>query len=781
MAKLLSMAAVLLLAVPCAGEVLTVDDDGQADFTTIQEAIDASWHGDTVIVRPGTYREQVRFQGRRIVVRSEDPDDPAVVQNTVISAESTGDASGASVRFDFGEQADSVLTGLTITDSGILCSGTSPTISGNVIRNCTGTGIRGQDNAAPTIRDNEILSNELEGIYACHGLIQGNTIADNSAGIAFCHGRILDNLVLENGDAGGIYSCNGEIADNRIVGNRAASDGGGLFGCDGRIHNNVIAGNRAQRDGGGLYDCSQDITGNTIVGNRAGDRGGGISDCAGIVANNIIAGNESASAAAIYGPCSNSYNAYWQNVPGNFGGGASNGVGDLSVDPLFVRDGHWDDNGTTDPADDFWVDGDFHLRSGIGRWQAQAERWVQDATTSRCIDAGKPNADWTAELWPHGKRINIGAYGGTPQASLSATDLGRPTDLDHNERIDPRDLKLLAGPWPVRRTLLAEDIDRNGFVDFNDFAALAQQWRVSPPVATAPLPDPMTWATRPYGTGPNSVAMVATTATSTDGTGVEYYFEDFYNPQFNSGWLYFGPDGEPRWEDTGLQPETLYWYRVKARNRGNRLETAWSREENGLTLAEDTEPPSPNPMTWATPPFGVDGQTIRMVATAATDDSDVEYQFECTSHPVYSSAWQDSPTYEVGPVPRGDYAFRVRARDKSPRRNETHWSEEVFVDLRPPTPDPMAWEVEPEEARTAAGTFGYGATMTAVEATDTAAGVEYFFECTTDERFSSGWQTERTYTVTIGRTGHGYRFRCRARDTSASGNQTAWSPELPAL
>jgi len=45
--------------------------------------------------------------------------------------------------------------------------------------------------------------------------------------------------------------------------------------------------------------------------------------------------------------------------------------------------------------------------------------WISDESTSPCIDAGDPSSDWTAEPWPNGERINMGAYGGTNQASKS--------------------------------------------------------------------------------------------------------------------------------------------------------------------------------------------------------------------------------------------------------------------------------------------------------------------------------------------------------------------------
>jgi len=102
------------------------------------------------------------------------------------------------------------------------------------------------------------------------------------------------------------------------------------------------------------------------------------------------------------------------------------------------------------------------------------------------------------------------------------------------------------------------------------------------------------------------------------------------------------------------------------------------------------------------------------------------------------------------------------------------------VDLLPPTPDPMTWASEPKEVRIGTGTFDYYAQMTAAEASDDSGDVEYFFQCTTESGFSSGWQKSRDYSVKVGRTGQRHRFRVKARDLSPSRNETGWSIELPA-
>ena len=776
MTSRIAIVAVLALTIPCSATVLTVDDDGPADFQSIQAAIDASWHGDTVIVKQGTYREQISFGGRRITVRSDEPGDPNTVQDTVI----VGD-SGASAVFSFNETAESVLTGFTITDAGILCIGTSPTLVGNVIRDCNGVGIQGQSGAKPTIIGNRIIGNALEGIHSCDGLIQGNVISGNSAGIAFCNGSILDNTITDSTEGGGVYSCNGEIAGNTITGNYVDSYGAGLYDCGGPIHNNVISGNVAGQQGGGLYACTESVYNNTIVGNRAGEAGGGISQCAATIHNNIIAFNEAPAGGGLYGQSTNTYNALWNNTGGNFGGGATAGAGDMAIDPRFASNGHWEDNDASTRDDDSWVQGDYHLRSQAGRWDALDRRWATDGDTSHCIDTGDPSSDWTAELWPHGAIINRGAYGGTPQASMSLSELGLAADMDHDEKVGPQDVMAFAQSWLTADAPVAADLDRKGAVDFNDFAILAAQWRTGPAAQTPPIPTPMTFATPPTATGPFSIAMVATTATSTDGTGVEYYFEDYFWPQANSGWLFFDVHEEPRWEDVGLEPLSRHWYRVKARNRGNKLETEWSERLSATTTQEDLITPNPNPMTWQTAPYAVSATSIRMVATTATDDSGVEYRFECTSDAFYSSDWQDSSTYELTGLPKGYYTFRVWARDKSPRHNTTLASGEVAVDLLPPTPDPMKWAVEPKEVQGTPAAFNnYLATMTAATATDESGGVEYYFQCTTEPGFSSGWQTSTVYSVKVGRAGQQHRFRVKARDTSANHNETGWSPELPA-
>jgi hypothetical protein len=97
----------------------------------------------------------------------------------------------------------------------------------------------------------------------------------------------------------------------------------------------------------------------------------------------------------------------------------------------------------------------------------------------------------------------------------------------------------------------------------------------------------------------------------------------------------------------------------------------------------------------------------------------------------------------------------------------------------PPVPNPAQWAYngEPREVPVEAGVRKQSVRMTAAEATDASGPVEYFFECTTEHGFSSGWQSARDYEVEIGSYRFEHSFRVKTRDPL--GNETEWSEELP--
>ena len=163
-----------------------------SEYATIQAAIDASSNDDVVIIAPGTYsgagNKDLDFAGKAITVKSTNPDDSAVVAATVIDCGN----SGRGFSFHSGENANSILDGVTIRNGyvfteggGIYCSNSSPTIENCIITNNTAT----EDPNNPSI---------------CYGA--GNCQKGSTAAIIGC--EITSNSSPNNCFGGGIF-CSG--------------------------------------------------------------------------------------------------------------------------------------------------------------------------------------------------------------------------------------------------------------------------------------------------------------------------------------------------------------------------------------------------------------------------------------------------------------------------------------------------------------------------------------------------------------------------------------------
>jgi len=449
------------------------------------------------------------------------------------------------------------------------------------------------DDGADFANNSENSYSIVTGSYTNSGaVIDGFTIVGGNADD--------DNLVDDPGSSGaGMFNYNGSptVSNCTFRGNRAGKHGGGManINCsDTKVTNCKFTGNQADQGGAVansiLYGFSFENC--SFSGNMAAEVGGGIEFSQaenGTVANCTFASNRAlGDGSGMYlwansdATVTNSiFRDDWDEIANDGSStitvtysdvsGIVAGAGNFDADPCFADAGHWDENGTPEDAnDDFWVDGDYHLKSEAGRWDPNTEAWIEDSTTSDCIDKGEPDSDWTGELWPHGKRVNVGAYGGLAEASMSLLDVGTRANVDNRDCVDFNDVLLLAEQWCVEARLLAEDLDRDGTVNGKDFAVFAEDWRFGL------RPDPMTWTTAPYGISSSTISMSAATATACDGGDVEYYFEDYNDPGRNSGWLSFGPGEQAAWEDPCLLPDQEYCYRTKARNASSLSETGWS-------------------------------------------------------------------------------------------------------------------------------------------------------------------------------------------------------------
>ena len=187
-------------------------------YATIQAAINASTHGDTVLVSDGTYMENIRYFGKAITVASYFliDDDTLHIQNTIIDGSNPSHADSGSVVYMIdGEDTTSVLCGFTITGGtgtplhyavrlvyrsggGIFCYGVSGAkITNNRITNnrivddeSLGGGIIYGDKGLLILERNHIFKNH---ITATSGLAWGGgveIIADNNVRV-----RISENII----------------------------------------------------------------------------------------------------------------------------------------------------------------------------------------------------------------------------------------------------------------------------------------------------------------------------------------------------------------------------------------------------------------------------------------------------------------------------------------------------------------------------------------------------------------------------------------------------------
>jgi hypothetical protein len=326
-------------------------------FKTVQEGIDEALDGETVLVRPGTYVENLHSWGNNIVLSSTNPLDAGVVASTILD----GNKAGAVIAFSGAETEACVFSGFTIQN------GSAP----------NGAGVLGGTGAFrthATIRNNVITGNSAGanggGLAYCDGAVEDNTIAGNSAagaggGLYFSHGLIQRNVISGNstGTGGGLKECGGTIERNVIMGNSASQYGGGLRDCGGTIQNNLIAGNTAGYSGGGLFVCGGTIRDNTIVGNAARNgNGGALYSCRGAITNCVIWANTATGAET---QLSDSSVPTYSCIQFWTGGGEGN----IVKDPRFA-----DPNGPDDDPATF-EDNDYHLDD-----------------RSPCIDTGKNEA-----------------------------------------------------------------------------------------------------------------------------------------------------------------------------------------------------------------------------------------------------------------------------------------------------------------------------------------------------------------------------------------------------
>ncbi len=250
--KTLSIIVLSLLSVSSGfGKIINVP----ADIDSIQGGIDLAVNGDTVLVQPGTYVENIHFNSKSIVVGSLflTTGDTSYISKTVID----GNNYGCVVSFQNGITSETVLSGFVITKGaevedwerggyvmgcGIFCEYANPRLEHLILKENHSSSGAGIDlhTASPIITNVMIRNNSGSGFY-CENSSPALTnvmIQNNSGSGLYCEGSspVLMNVTIKDNTGCGIccrrsspYLSDVTIANNSKSGIRLEQDSSPIF------------------------------------------------------------------------------------------------------------------------------------------------------------------------------------------------------------------------------------------------------------------------------------------------------------------------------------------------------------------------------------------------------------------------------------------------------------------------------------------------------------------------------------------------------------------------
>jgi predicted outer membrane repeat protein len=315
--------------------------------------------------------------------------------------------------------------------------------------------------------------------------IDNCTFVENSAeqGGAICnhHSTVhISNCTFFRNEArydGGGVSNEGAscpaLVNCSFTSNYAGSNGGGVrnWGHSNPTLTNCSFLNNSAVYGGAISNVNSSspvITNCTFSGNWATAGKGGLNDyvdCYPIITNCIFWSNTAPANPQIGDEPNCRAIVSYSDVQGGWPG-----LGNIDTDPCFVD------------ADA----NDYHLKSEGWRWDSARQRWDWDDVTSRCIDAGNPGSPLGDELlsipddpdnvWGENLRIDMGAFGGTAEASIPPYDWTLLADLTNDGIVDLTDFAYQALDWLNSADQQPGDLNRDSLVDYSDLALLVEDW-----------------------------------------------------------------------------------------------------------------------------------------------------------------------------------------------------------------------------------------------------------------------------------------------------------------
>ena len=279
------LAVLLACAGTAAGATWVVDDDGGADFTSIQAAVDAASAGDTIEVWSGTYVENV-YVNKQLTLRGIDTGAGMPV------VDAGGSGSVISLSADGITLSGFMVTGKSRTSgTGIGLHGNYCNISNNNISDIekgiylyyVSSNILTNNKVFDTTfgiwmrysRDNIVTSNNISNnmiginlIDSNSNTLKNNIISKNSDGLNIQHSSsntLIENKVSKNGDGILILSSK----DNVLIINNISNNVHGIFMYVST--NNTLINNEASKNDYGIYifhSSANTLVGNLMTGNQ---------------------------------------------------------------------------------------------------------------------------------------------------------------------------------------------------------------------------------------------------------------------------------------------------------------------------------------------------------------------------------------------------------------------------------------------------------------------------------------------------------------------------------
>lgn len=428
-------------------------------YKSIQSAVTAASAGTLINVATGNYVESVQVT-RKVVhlcggwssnfsARNSRTFDTAIqgtsANATVVAFTRPGQSSLVGFRIKGGRWGINVdAEGNTRTNNDML-------IADNIIENNGSYSSGGYGNGGGiaseggyiTIRGNLIQNNNggwgaALNIESAEALIETNTIrnniggADHGGGVVLWGGKVTfrKNLVKNNevgrsagyGWGGGMITLGGPhyFSENVWTENYSPLHGGALFIDEGSVvnmNNDIFYNNRCSREGGDAIA----VDGGSGVRSRLNATNITVADhnCPGLsailmeadsdlVLKNSIVWNPVGTTDIYFQESGSTVNVSYSNYrtvvgAGSYGNVLTEGSGNISGNPMFANS----------------AARDYHLQSIGGRYSPALNFWETDPVHSPAIDAGDPASSYSLESSPNGGRINMGAYGNTPEASRS--------------------------------------------------------------------------------------------------------------------------------------------------------------------------------------------------------------------------------------------------------------------------------------------------------------------------------------------------------------------------